>query len=100
METNKESKAELKNKVLRAYAMKGLSIENVISGSELTEEEMTYASKRMIFRIEDIFEKEKAISSVLKLIGEANIDSQFEEDKTKFLEKISILGEILIYIQG
>jgi len=93
-------KNELTKKVLQAYMKKGLSIESVIADEQMEEEDKHYAKKRMIFRIEDIFEKEKTITSVLKLIGEANIDSQFEEDKTKFEERIKVLGEILIYIQA
>ena len=97
MEANK---TELKNKVLKSYAIKGLSIENVISGEDFTEEERLYASKRMIFRIEDISEKERAIISVLKLIGEANIDSHLDDDKENAKRKIGELQEILIYLQA
>ena len=53
----------------------------------------------MIIKIEDISEKEKAITDVFRLIGEISVEDSFEEsDDNK--EKIQILNDILIYIQG
>ena len=102
METNKENnnRTELKNKVLKAYAKKGLGIDRVIADEDFSDEDRLYASKRMIFRIEDISEKERAISNVLKLIGQANIDSHFDDDKEGSIKKIESLQEILIYLQA
>ena len=96
---NTINKSQLRIKILQAYAKKGLGIENVMADEQITDEERIYATKRMIFRIEDVFEKEKAIANILKLIGEANIDSHFEDDKEKSIKKIETLHEILIYLQ-
>ena len=93
-------KTDLRNKILYAYLKSELDIKSVIKSFEsFTEEEKEYAESRMIIKIEDISEKEKAITDVFRLIGEISVEDSFEEsDDNK--EKIQILNDILIYIQG
>ena len=92
----------LRRKILQAYLGNNLNILSIIDSDlmyePLTTDEKEYVSKKMILKIEDITEKEKAIASVLKLLGEENMELNFEESEER-KERIKILGEILIFIQ-
>ena len=85
---------------MEMYMLKNLTIKDIISESNnLTEEEIEYASKRIIFKIEDLKDKEKAIFDTLQLLGELSVDDSFDEtDDTK--KKIEKIQSILMYIQS
>lgn len=91
---------KIQQKVLETYILKGLSVKNIVSDiSDFNEDEKEYASKRMVFKIEDLSEKEKAVFNVLQLLGDLGVEDSFEEsEETK--EMIKKLQEILMFIQS
>jgi len=91
---------KIQQKLLEAYISKGLSIKRISSEIlEFNENEKEYASKRMVLKIEDLSEKEKAVFNVLQLLGDFAVEDSFENSE-EIKERIKKLQEILMFIES
>jgi hypothetical protein len=93
-------KKDLQKKILSNFINKGLTIRNVVADDpDFDDEEKEYSSSMMIFKVEDISDKEKAIQNVLEILGELSVDSSFD-DSDEIKKRIEKLQDVLIFVQS